>query len=124
MIESKEISTLISSRNHPTIKRIRNLHLREERERTKTFFMEGVRFVAQAVQHHAHIETLLVAPQLLIHPSGQKLVRQQKRAGTPCLEVAPEVFHSVAQADDPQGIGAVVRQQWCPLERADPRHGL
>src|SRR4028118_719693 len=81
---------VIGSRNHPSIKRIRNLHLRAERDRTGLFCIEGVRFVAQAIEHGVPIETLLFAPSLLTNPFGQRLVRQQQRMGTPCLEVTPE----------------------------------
>jgi TrmH family RNA methyltransferase len=42
----------------------------------------------------------------------------------PCLEVTPQVLQSIALNDDPQGIGAVVRQQWSRLEQAKPDEGL
>src|SRR5205814_6706038 len=51
-------------------------------------------------------------------------VRQLRRARTPFLEVTPEVFHSMAQGDDPQGLAAVVRQEWASLEEARPEDGL
>jgi TrmH family RNA methyltransferase len=117
-------SSIITSRNHASIKRIRNLQLREERDRTGLCFVEGMRFVASAVNSGARLEALLVAPKLLVHRFAQKLVRQQQRAGVPCLEVTPEVFHSVAACDEPQGVGAVVRQRWEPLARVRPDQGL
>jgi TrmH family RNA methyltransferase len=120
----KSRSETISERHNAGIRRIRKLKVREERERAGVFFVEGIRFVAQAVQHHAEIETLLVAPKLLVHPFGQKLARQMRRGGTPCLEVTPEVFYSLSQAEETQGIGAVVRQRWERLERVKPSEGL
>src|SRR5947207_7193538 len=83
-----------------------------------------MRFVAQAVKHHVPIETLIIAPDLLVHPFGQKLARQLRRAGTPTLEVTPEVYYSLSQAEEPQGLAAVVRQRWEPLYRVDPSEGL
>lgn len=53
----------------------------------------------------------------MVHPSAQKLTRDQQHSGTPVIEVTPEVLHSIKLADDPQGIGAVVRQKWLPLDR-------
>lgn len=111
---------LIDSRNDLAIKRIRRLHLRDERTRTGRYYIEGVRFVTQALQHHVHIETLVVCPPLVIHPFARQLVRRQRRAGLPILEVTPEVLHSIALVDDPQGIGAVVHQRWEPLQRVRP----
>jgi TrmH family RNA methyltransferase len=112
-----DAAKVISSRNNPQIKRIRKLQLRDERERTGLFYIEGLRFVAEAVRHHAKIETLVFCPHLLTHPFARKLAQEQGRAGTPMLEVTPEVMHSIALVDDPQGLGAVVRQKWLPLER-------
>jgi RNA methyltransferase, TrmH family len=107
----------IQSRNHPKIKRIRSLHLRGERERTGLYYIEGMRFIAQAVLHHAPIEALVVCRPLLESPFAKRLVLKQEQVGIPILDVTPEVMHGIAQVDDPQGIGAVVRQKWLPLER-------
>src|SRR6476661_6796436 len=95
----------ITSRNHILIKRIRALHLREERERTGLYYVEGMRFVAQAARHNAHIEILVVCPTLLLNPFARKLASNIASSGAPTLEVTPEVLHSIALVDDPQGIG-------------------
>jgi TrmH family RNA methyltransferase len=115
---------LITSRNHPALRRIRALHARTERDRTGHFLIEGIRLLAQAVQHRARFDTLIVAPALLQHAFARKLVRQIQRTGAPCLEVTPEVLHSVAQTDNPQGVAAVIQQEWTPMEQADPEAGL
>lgn len=111
---------LIDSRFHPLMKRIQRLHLRQERERSGLFYIEGLRFVAMALQHHMPVETLVVCPSLLDHPYAQKMIRTQRRLGTPILEVTAGVMHSITLVDDPQGIGAIVRQRWKPLERIKP----
>lgn len=125
MIDFVNAPKVIFSRNNAHVKRIRSLHSRAERDRTGLFYLEGVRFVAQAVEHRAHIETLVYSPPLLLHPFGRRLVRElQGGQGVPALELAPEVLHSLALNDDPQGIAAVVRQKWEPLERVQPRRDL
>lgn len=115
---------LIDNRNHPRIRRIRRLHRREGRDATGRAYIEGMRFVDQAVHHHVPIETLVVCPALLTHPFAVRLVRGLRGAGVPVLDVTPAVLHSLALVDDPQGIGAVVRQRWVPLDRARPDAGL
>jgi TrmH family RNA methyltransferase len=111
---------VIDSRNHHAIKRIRRLHERAERDRTGLSYIEGMRFVARAVQHRVPIEALVTCRPLLTHPFARHLVRQLRQTGTPILEVTPDVLSSVALVDDPQGIGAVMRQCWTPLERIVP----
>src|SRR4051812_33553814 len=107
----------ISSRNDPLIKQIRSLHFRAERDRRGCYYVEGLRFVAQALRNNAQIEALVVCPALLRHPFAHGLVRQHELSGGRVLEVVPAVLHSISQVADPQGIGAVVRQKWLPLER-------
>ncbi|HEY7419118.1 MAG TPA: hypothetical protein VH593_28305, partial [Ktedonobacteraceae bacterium] len=51
----------------PHIRRIQHLHTREERDRTGLLYVEGMRFVAQALQHQARIEHLVVCRELLTH---------------------------------------------------------
>jgi len=115
---------IISRRHHPAIKRIRSLQTRAAREQTGTFFIDGMRFVAHALKHRVPLETLMVAPEVLTHPFAQKLARRLQRTGTPSLLVTPDVYYSLSQAEEPQGIGAVVRQRWEPLYRIDPSEGL
>ncbi len=93
---------------------------REERERTGKFFVTGLRFIIQAHQQGAHIESLFVSPPLLVSVPGQRLVRKLRMAGTPVYEVPPEVLHSISLVDDPQGLGAVIRQQWQTLDTLRP----
>jgi TrmH family RNA methyltransferase len=40
------------------------------------------------------------------------------------VEVETDDFYRFSQAEEPQGIGAVVRQQWEPLYRVSPSDGL
>ncbi|HEY7851182.1 MAG TPA: hypothetical protein VIC27_14025, partial [Ktedonobacterales bacterium] len=83
---------MIASRHNPTIKRIRALLNRRERDRVGLFLVEGIRIVAQAVCVHAPIQELVVAPDLLRSPFGQELVRRQAAAGVPCITVKAEMF--------------------------------
>lgn len=114
----------IASRNHHHIKRIRRLFVREERERTGLFFVEGLRFVARAVQHEAHIEALVVCHPLLHHPYASRLIRRVQRSGATVLEVTPEVFFSITHTSEPQGIAAVVHQRWEQLAQLKPADEL
>lgn len=102
----------ISSRSNPTIKEIRALHNRKARDRSGLCFAEGIRAVADAIQLGAGIETLVVAPDLLTSRFGQQLVESQAQRGVNILTVTHDVFESISLKDNPQGMAAVVRQQW------------
>lgn len=93
---------------------VRALGSRAERDRTHTFFAEGLRFVGQAVAQGAHVEAVLVVPKTLDHPFGLRLRRQLEQKRVPIWEVTPELFLRVSRAEEAQWIGAVVRQRWEP----------
>ena len=65
--------------DHPAVQRALRLRDRGERDASGLFFVEGIRFVTQAFETGAEIETLIVSPRILTSPWGQKLVRLLKR---------------------------------------------
>lgn len=108
-------TTPIGSRNHPLILRIRRLREHSERARTGFFYVEGLRFVATALQEHFKLHTLVVCHELLDHPLSKRILSEQKRRGAFILVVTPDVFLSLTYSDEPQGIGAVLQQRWHDL---------
>ena len=115
---------IISSITNPRIKYIRNLAHRQEREKSHLFFVEGIRLVAEAIQLHANIDTIVYAPILLKSQFGRDLVRQQEQQGISCLEVSADVFKSLSVKDGPQGLGALVQQHWEQLDSIQGNEGL
>ena len=98
----------------------RRLH----RDQTRLFFAEGLRFVGQAAAQNASVEAVLTVPKTLDHPFGLKLRRQLAQKAVPVWETTPELFGRLSRADDPQWIGAVVRQRWDTLDTVAARPGL
>jgi len=114
---------MITSPANERIKQIRRLQERKERTESGLFYLEGLRIVGEAVEAGAQLETLVTAPELLRSEFGQKLAAEQARRGVAVLEVSAEVFQRLAQKDGPQGIAAVVRQNWTSLEEIQIRPG-
>lgn len=107
---------MITSTSNSLVRQVRALRGRKEREETGLFFAEGIRIVAEAVQTDAEIEALVVAPDLLVSSFAQELVEERRRAGITVWELSKEAFASISVKDGPQGLGALVRQRWQPLE--------
>jgi len=107
---------MITSTSNPTIKAIRKLAERKERQQTGTFFMEGLRIVGEAMQRGWELQHLIVAPELLVSLFGRQLVEQAVESGISILEVSTEVFQSLSVKEGPQGIAGVGRQRWTRLE--------
>ncbi len=107
----------ITSPANPRIKQIRRLRERKERQQGGLFFAEGLRIVIEASHQGAPVQSVIVAPGLLNSQVGQKTVQELRRKGVEILEVGDEVFKSLASKDDPQGIAAVIQQEWTALEQ-------
>jgi RNA methyltransferase, TrmH family len=109
---------MITSTANQTIKHIRALKGRKARDESGSFFVEGLKIVGEAVQLGADVEALIVAPDLLDKRGGfaAQIVRDAQRRNIPILDVSPPVFESISGKENPQGIGAVVRQHLDSLE--------
>ena len=110
----------ISSLTNAKVKQIRRLRSRHERERTGTFYVEGIRIVAQAVQSGAPIEMGVISAELLSSEYGWDLVASLRVAGVPIVELSPAAFASISFKENLQGIGAVVRPRLESLEDIRP----
>src|SRR5919202_6230307 len=106
----------ISSLTNARVKQIRRLRSRKERERTGTFYVEGIRIVAQAVQSGATVEMGVVSADLLSSEFGWELVASLRAGGVPIVELSPAAFASISFKENLQGIGAVVRPRLESLE--------
>lgn len=107
---------VITRAGNLSVKRVRALRQRRERDRTGLGLAEGIRLVAEAVQVGAAIESLVVAPDLLRSAFARRLVEAERRKGLPVLEVSAAVFESLSLKEGPQGLAAVVRQRWESLD--------
>ncbi|MBL8057211.1 MAG: RNA methyltransferase [Anaerolineales bacterium] len=114
--------TLTNPRN-PHVKQARQLQQRKVRDETGLFVVEGIRHVGEAVSAGATIEYLCYAPDLLESGFARELVEAQAAAGRRVYALAPDVFRSLAEKDNPQGLLAVVRRPRLALTDLQPaRH--
>ncbi|GAB4457436.1 MAG: RNA methyltransferase [Armatimonadaceae bacterium] len=116
----------ISNSRHPAIASInRLLESREEREQAGLFYTEGWRFVFRALENRfTHVESLVVTPETPNYALWQRLLHLAREQEIPIVSVTPTVFQYLSRAEEPQGIGVVVRQPWERLHRIRPDTGL
>lgn len=106
---------IITSFSNQQVKQIRKLDQKKYRQETGQFFIEGLRTVGEAVQTGASIETLVIAPELLVSEFGQSLLRDPAIKNVNRIEVSAEIYQKLAHKQGPQGIGAVLRKNWHTL---------
>lgn len=110
-------AAVISSPANPMLKRIRRLRSRKHREREGVFFVEGIQSVFQAVRNGAEIEAIVFAPDLLRSDRATRMVLERKEHGTRVLTVSPEAFESIADRENPSGLGAIVTAHAATLDQ-------
>ncbi len=102
---------MFTSPSNPKLKLVRALRTqRKQRDATGLCVVEGIRHVGEALQAGAQVEYLCYAPERLESDFARQLVETQHQAGLPCYAVAAEVFETLADKENPQGLLAVVRQ--------------
>jgi TrmH family RNA methyltransferase len=110
----------IISRTNPKIKQARRLRQRKARQASGLFLVEGIRPVGEAVEAGAPVESLFYAPELLTSAYAQGLINQLIAQEIPCYPTSPEVFATLAEKENPQGLLAMVRMRPASLEGLTP----
>jgi TrmH family RNA methyltransferase len=117
---------LISSRNNPKIKQVRSLKERKARLASGLAVVEGIFPVGEAVAAaqagRISIDCIFYAPQLLKSVFASGLVTGQAAQGVPCFATSEEVFASIADKDNPQGILALVKPVSYSLDTLNPQN--
>ena len=110
----------ISSLTNPTVKAVRAMHLRKEREQTGLFLSEGLKIVVDAVDLGHAPKVLLFGPEAAGHPLLKRCAEATFRAGGEVIEVTREVLEKVSKRDNPQAVIAVFSQVFTPLLSLSP----
>lgn len=117
---------IITSRSNPKIKETRLLRQHKARQERGVFLVEGIRHVGEAADAakagKAQIEALFYAPEQLTSEFAKNLIEELRVQGIPCHATSREVFDSLADKENPQGILAVVRQAAPALQSLSPQN--
>jgi TrmH family RNA methyltransferase len=111
----------ITSLTNPTVKAVRALHMRKEREESGLFLAEGLKIVIEAIDLGHAPRILMYGADAAAHPMLQKAVAATRAAGGEVIEVSREVLEKVSRRDNPQAVVAVFAQGYTPLFDIDPR---
>lgn len=99
---------VITSRANPIIKELRALKRRKGQSESGVVFVEGIQPVLQALDANAHIDYLIVAPELLTSETALQAIKKQRAIGTRIVNVSGAVFESLADREHPSGLAAAV----------------
>jgi RNA methyltransferase, TrmH family len=111
---------LITNPSDPRFLTLRSLQTPQGRSRTNLYLIEGIRHLARAIEQHAPIESIFIDPSVLSSRFGRKLAYRLHHAGVPSVRLSPQLYRELTLADEPQGIGAVLRQRYVPVADLRP----
>jgi TrmH family RNA methyltransferase len=106
----------ITSLSNPTVKAVRALHMRKDREETGLFLAEGLKIVAEAFELGRKPKILMHGPEAGAHP----LVRKIAALSEEVLEVNRDILEKVSRRDNPQTVIGVFEQAFTPLADLKP----
>lgn len=112
---------LITSLTNPTVKAVRGLHMRKEREESGLFLAEGLKIVIEAIDLGHAPRILMYGPDAASHPLLQRAVQVTRAASGEVIEVNREVLEKVSRRDNPQAVVAVFTQVYTALSDIRPQ---
>jgi TrmH family RNA methyltransferase len=110
----------ITSLTNQTIKDIRALHMRKEREATGQFLAEGLKIIIDALDQGFAPQILVYGKDTDYHPLLKRAIDETIKADGEVLEVTREILEKISRKDNPQMVVAVFAQIAKSLSDIDP----
>ncbi|CAN5302104.1 RNA methyltransferase [soil metagenome] len=110
----------VTSLTNPTVKAVRALHMRKEREDSGLFLAEGLKIVIEALETGHAPRILMHGPEAADHPMVRRAAEATAAAGGEMIEVTRDILEKVSRRDNPQAVVGVFQQTFAPLDGLEP----
>ena len=114
------MSLVVTSLTNPTVKAVRGLYLRKERDQSGLFVAEGLKIVTEAVELGRAPRILMYGKDAEGHPLLKRAIQATLAAKGEVIEVTQDILAKVSRRDNPQAVVAVFAQAYTPLSALDP----
>lgn len=101
---------VIQSSQNNTIKEIKALHLKKNRDEQGLYFVEGIRFVNDAIDNGQAIVKVVISDKLESLNGGKALIERVCAICEDCYLVQDKLFKEISDTTTPQGILAVLKK--------------
>jgi TrmH family RNA methyltransferase len=103
----------IGSIQNPKVKLWGKLHTRKGREQSKSYLIEGIHLLEEAIKANSAIEAVIMDEQLIPSTFVQQYITQ---SSINCYQVSSAIMEKISQTQSPQGISAVIAMQTTTLD--------
>ena len=111
---------LITSLTNDTVKAVRALHMRKEREVTGRFLAEGLKFIGEALDQGRTPSLLMVGIEARPHPLLDRAKAETILNGGEVVTVTHPILEKISRRDNPQTVLGVFDQAFTPLTDIRP----
>ncbi len=105
----------IKSVQNPKVKSWSQLNNKKGRDISKTYLIEGIKLIEEAIQSNQEIEAILIDDEKGM-PIDIKLLLENQKKNIPIFSVTAAIVDKLSDMATPQGVLAVVKQQQYSLE--------
>ena len=103
------MDNIITSKNNEIVKHIKKLKSKKYRDEYNEFIIEGVKIVEEAIHENAKIKHIVICDECEQNELISKEILYEI-AKCNCVYVTKEIFHSISDVTNPQGILAVIEK--------------
>lgn len=100
---------VIKSNQNPLIKEVKSLKQKKNRDEQKLFFIEGERFVEEAVKVKVKIDKIFISEDYFANNSHRYFCDKLEKLGYQIILVTDKLFDEISDTENPQGILAVIK---------------
>ncbi len=110
----------ITSLTNDTVKSIRALHMKKERDASGRFLSEGLKFVGEALDQGQIPRQLLVGQGARPHPLLERARQETLKSGGEVITVTQEILTKISRKENPQTVLAIFDQVFTDLDQIVP----
>ncbi|EMS71507.1 TrmH family RNA methyltransferase [Ruminiclostridium cellobioparum] len=108
----------IQSSQNSTIKEIKALHQKKHRDSHEMYFVEGIRFVSDAVDNGQVIIKAVISDRLESLNGGELLISKLSEVCSDIYNVPDKLFKEISDTQSPQGVLAVLKKRTAGIGEA------
>jgi len=102
---------MITSLQNKWVKKIKALQQRKERTKEKTFLLEGIRLVEEAIAVSWPLQLAAYTPKFLDNSRGKEIFQTLQKNRIPLICITEEIMEKIGETENSQGILAVAREK-------------
>lgn len=105
----------ITSSKNPLIKEIKSLYRKKDRMKNKSFIIEGIKIVEEAIDNNYSIKNIIYTDQLFKTKDGEDFYQKIKSLEN-IVYVPDNIFKEISDTENPQGILGIAMYEYNSVE--------